>query len=537
MADLVSIAGVTIAAFDKVWIIGCKAVAIVSDYQEFDKDSIELANDLQVENNRMKTLKCLLFEPSSAYSGQSLFEQFDHNVQIQLQVYLGKLLNIISESGELLKSQHITEGIHVVDQEISQHEMKVSTSLTLTRRASRTLRIRWSLWGKARLESIIKNFSKENDRLHKQVQMMCYATSIGVNLTHLDRLKTNEHSKRLGFDMTARLQLKVTGMETSAVSLQLRNDELYRNLATCARIESKFAVLSHLGINHLVEFRNYAPDKHEHVPLEGRTHERVERLAYLLRQRKDPLLHALPCDGWTIDAERNQVAFLFAVPKDTEGMPSSLLSVYENQAFRPSLGERFNLAKGLANSVSELHLVKWVHESIRSENILLLLRSGSPDVSTSAPTRLDFSQPWVMGFEFSRPELDFSSGRSDNDVARNVYRHPERQKHPQKPFAKIHDIYALGVVLLEIGLWRPVLSLEKDSFKRVSDPRTIQNYLIKKAEKSLPFQMGDRYKDIVVRCLTGNFDVDDDNKEDLKLQQAFRAKVIDVLDKTADSVG
>jgi hypothetical protein len=56
-----------------------------------------------------------------------------------------------------------------------------------------------------------------------------------------------------------------------------------------------------------------------------------------------------------------------------------------------------------------------------------------------------------MGFEFSRPEFDFSSGRPDKDPARNVYRHPARQGKPDKPFAKIHDIYALGVVLLEIG--------------------------------------------------------------------------------------
>lgn len=118
-----------------------------------------------------------------------------------------------------------------------------------------------------------------------------------------------------------------------------------------------------------------------------------------------------------------------------------------------------------------------------------------------------------------------------------MYRHPERQMHPQKPFAKVHDMYALGVVLLEIGLWRPVLSLEKDSFKRVNDPRRIQEYLMKKAERSLPSQMGERYKDVVVRCLTGNFSIDDDNKEDLKLQQAFRVQVIEVLEKAAESVG
>jgi len=160
-----------------------------------------------------------------------------------------------------------------------------------------------------------------------------------------------------------------------------------------------------------------------------------------------------------------------------------------------------------------------------------------------------------MGFEFSRPESDFSSGRPDEDVARNVYRHPERQKQPQRPFCKIHDIYSLGVVLLEIGrvayctlywfihlhnltgLWRPVLSLTTDGFKRVNDPQTIQSYLVKKAERSLPREVGENYKSVVVRCLTGNFDVENDNKEDLKLQQAFREQVLDFLDRAAECIG
>jgi hypothetical protein len=38
------------------------------------------------------------------------------------------------------------------------------------------------------------------------------------------------------------------------------------------------------------------------------------------------------------------------------------------------------------------------------------------------------------------------------NAARDVYRHPERQGRPQKLFKKVHDIYALGVVMLEIGM-------------------------------------------------------------------------------------
>ena len=87
------------------------------------------------------------------------------------------------------------------------------------------------------------------------------------------------------------------------------------------------------------------------------------------------------------------------------------------------------------------------------------------------------------------------------------------------------------------GLWRPVLSLTTDGFKRVNDPWTIQSYLIKKAERSLPREVGENYKNVVISCLSGRFDVENDNKEDLKLQQAFREQVLDVLDRAAESIG
>ncbi|PVH93642.1 hypothetical protein DM02DRAFT_676715 [Periconia macrospinosa] len=544
MADLVGVAGLTFAAFDRIWLIGSKTAEVISDYREFDKDSIELSNDITCENNRTKTLQCLLFEPSTAYSGRSLFEQFDENVQMQIQIRLEKLLNIINEGSELLNRQQIEQPMAQSEQVADGHEKINSENLAPTRisplikKKSRSLlRLRWSLWDKRRLESIVKDFAKENEKVNAQVQLMCHATSIGVNLTHLDRLKTNEHSRKLGFDLPAQLQLNITGMQTSPTSLQLKDERLFRDLTACSKIESKFAILDYLERPLLVEFRSYAPEKTEPVPLEDRTKDRVEMLAHLLLQRKDSVFHTLSCEGWVLDAQENQVAFLFAIPDGMKGMPFSLLRLYELQALRPSLGERLRLAKSLACSICELQLVKWVHKSFRSENILFFPRAQGAQEASIEKDRVGISQPWVMGFEFSRPELDFSSGRPDKDIARDVYRHPERQQRPQRPFSKIHDIYGLGVVLLEIGLWRPVLSLERDGFRRVNDPFTIQSYLVKKAEKSLPLQVGEHYKQVVVRCLTGRFDVENDNREELKLQQAFRAQVLDVLDRAAESIG
>lgn len=40
----------------------------------------------------------------------------------------------------------------------------------------------------------------------------------------------------------------------------------------------------------------------------------------------------------------------------------------------------------------------------------------------------------------------------------------------------------------------------------------------------------------MLKCLNGDFGVDDDTREDMKLQQAFRHQVLDVIEQAANSV-
>lgn len=175
-----------------------------------------------------------------------------------------------------------------------------------------------------------------------------------------------------------------------------------------------------------------------------------------------------------------------------------------------------------------------MHESIRSENILLFPTSSTSKSDTSHDFLYD--EPWVLGFEFSRPEIYFSAGEADFEPSRDIYRHPARQGRPEEMFKKIHDIYALGIVLLEIGLWEPAITLEKNMFKTASNSKAIQAQLVKHAQKRLQTRVGKKYKDIVVKCLTGDFGVTDDTRDDLNLQQAFRTQVVDVIEMAANYV-
>ncbi|KAF2637533.1 hypothetical protein P280DRAFT_108366 [Massarina eburnea CBS 473.64] len=149
---------------------------------------------------------------------------------------------------------------------------------------------------------------------------------------------------------------------------------------------------------------------------------------------------------------------------------------------------------------------------------------------------LDCAQPWVMGFESSRPEVDFSAGIADFCPERNVYRHLERQGEPSKLFNKAYETYALGVVLLEIGLWQSSVTLDKEGFRRVKNPKVVQRYLMRQAEKNVSPRMGEKYRMVVLRCLRNDLGVVSGVRTDLKLQQAFRSQVVDVLGRAADYV-
>lgn len=156
----------------------------------------------------------------------------------------------------------------------------------------------------------------------------------------------------------------------------------------------------------------------------------------------------------------------------------------------------------------------------------------------------------------SRPGSFFSLGLADIEVTRNIYRHPDRQGHPSQPLNKFSDIYALGVVLLEIGLfplfglgftwkntltyntsaelWQPAISLNRVGIAHVREPKSIQKDQAKNAEKRLGSKMSEKYRARVVKCLAGSFRVTNDTKEDPKLQQAFGSEVVEVSQKAAE---
>lgn len=192
-------------------------------------------------------------------------------------------------------------------------------------------------------------------------------------------------------------------------------------------------------------------------------------------------------------------ALVFELPEDrfpAHRNPTTLLKSIESKTIdRPTLDQRFAMARCLVKTLFHLHSVDWLHKSIRSNNILF-------GYDPSSATRPDYSHPYLVGFEFSRDERDRSTTDQDDQLDRNIYRHPDRQGPPEKRFSAMHDHYALGVVLLEIGLWRPVLGFEED-YDEMS-PDEIMLSLQEHAKDRLPHYMGLDYTEAVLACLNGS---------------------------------
>ncbi|KAL0767360.1 hypothetical protein CaCOL14_010210 [Colletotrichum acutatum] len=162
--------------------------------------------------------------------------------------------------------------------------------------------------------------------------------------------------------------------------------------------------------------------------------------------------------------------------------------------------------------------------SIRSENILLLPKDAGMS------TTLESAR--LIGFEYSRQDSDFSDQFGESELKRNIYRHPERWGQPTKRFGKIHDIYALGVVLLEVGLWSRADQIDKGTLvapEMEDKPKTTaQTRLLKHAHQRLAFFAGETFRDITVGCLSGKIG-------DASVVDSF-STIVDNLEKLAKSV-
>ncbi|KAF4632468.1 hypothetical protein G7Y89_g5657 [Cudoniella acicularis] len=249
---------------------------------------------------------------------------------------------------------------------------------------------------------------------------------------------------------------------------------------------------------------------------------RLDSLAFLFsaQTQKPADFNILECLGYFEDIEFPRYGMIFRAPyaetaaaAEAKKTPESLYDILGNNytaiedSALPNLGDKFELAKSLVVSILRLHDCGWIHGAFRSSNIIFFPSSSSNNEQEDCSPQNGLKHPYITGFTYSRPTDPSSSTLeySQTHFSHDLYRHPDvaqfasrkilRSGNERERFQMKHDLYSLGIVLLEIGLWRRVEMLWKERYE--SDHKRFWRKLVEAYVPRLGPKMGAVYRDVV----------------------------------------
>lgn len=266
--------------------------------------------------------------------------------------------------------------------------------------------------------------------------------------------------------------------------------------------------------------------------------ETVRNVAAKLRRANDTM-HILQCQGFSDDVIEKRFVLYFTFPAQKTNPRSlhALLSDPSNaQGKKHSLSDRLQLAQLIATAVLYVHSCKLVHKNIRPENIIIF--DDVPDPAQQTPA-LKFpytiGKPYLAGYDGVRKEDAPTLLLDVKKWEERIYLPTSRlqDKEHREKFSWRHDIYSLGVVLLEIALWEnfanPVGKIGK-KLVHEQDPVTILKPLL----KQVPRLFGNKYGEAVAAYFDmllstdGGKEIEDE--DGVGMGTTFISKVLDKLE-------
>ncbi|RAR10551.1 ATP binding protein [Stemphylium lycopersici] len=261
--------------------------------------------------------------------------------------------------------------------------------------------------------------------------------------------------------------------------------------------------------------------------------ERLEALLSILSKLSNGhLFHGtLKCLGYFEDPKHPRFGLVFELPNSVysgpadsqkpaeELKPVTLLSVlqtgskslHNSNSATPPLEDRFRLAFTLAVTFSKIHGDNFAHKDVNSTNIVLFKKNKRQSANSRA-LQYSLRTPVVCSFDlFSDCDIDATKTMP----TLNIYRHPE---DPKFTGAKDHytanfDLYGLGLVLLEVGLWQPLSDLWKQKYTLSDFKQRIEDVYIRR----LASKCGTAYMQVVRDC----FSAADAKSDDLDMYQVY----------------
>jgi hypothetical protein len=255
--------------------------------------------------------------------------------------------------------------------------------------------------------------------------------------------------------------------------------------------------------------------------------------------------------GYFSDRQDREYAFVYAWPCEIREWaekfkPKTLHQslVTGRDTIGPSLTLRFDLARRLAECLMTFHISGWLHKSINSHNVVSFPHPA--DDGEGLCGILHPARTFLTGFEYSRQDgLNYVTEPVTQVGSHDLYRHPEvtsfeRRLSPRSErgiFQKSHDLYALGLLLVEIGLWDQMKSILADLYHDVKSenevtdhtptPYEFHDWVVRSGDMSLEtlllYSTGNRYTSAVMACVRGEV------RDGLEYVNELYSKVIEPL--------
>ena len=211
--------------------------------------------------------------------------------------------------------------------------------------------------------------------------------------------------------------------------------------------------------------------------------DRIGAVAELLRitSRSDKDMRLLSPIGHFHEPRSRSFRLAFNIPSQPEAREDQIPEVRtlwqymkDTEKIRPALDDRLLLARQLASALSRLHKVTWVHKRMTAFSIIFTHPAPRNSKKRIPP-------PYIIGCNHSRPEYSKQGNRMRYQARFNYY--------------------SLGLVLLEIGMWKTLSGMTKG--KEDKPPQQLLDYILEKYVPLLDFYVGKTYRDVVTRCLKG----------------------------------
>lgn len=244
---------------------------------------------------------------------------------------------------------------------------------------------------------------------------------------------------------------------------------------------------------------------------------RLEKLAETLHQSEDvpidPELRVLSMVGYfEDDAEFHRFGLVYTIPEDicrgfsSQGNPLNamepftLLSILNvdssaSSSSVPNLEDRFRLSYTLSTTFLQLHAKGIVHQDVSSNNIIFFRSMLDMAAANRREPARDLRRPYLCSFDV------FSEFNVEISPSVHIYRHPLDMRKDNRSLGDYRasfDIYGLGLILLEIGLWMPLSSFWKQRY----DLPTFKSRIVDIYAKKLGPKCGSSYMRAVESCLS-----------------------------------